>query len=217
MSASETLRMLAAGERPGAGLLHIVRLEAFGVESYGEEAVVEVFSRHPLKFSDELVIAEAPGHIAAFDGANALIGDLYGNNISRLWRLGGGQPFEAEAGISVVFDPDLAQARGDVFFTASDHPALATDAADRAIDAGRAITRDSDKRYRSRAFTVRAFGTATEGIALFAVYRLSGAPVRTSGFAMAAAHWTPDGLHIFRDFAGEQGVAERAWTPRIGD
>lgn len=215
MSAVETLRMLAAGERPATGLLHTARLEAFGVELYGEEAIVERFSRAPFVLSDAATVVETPGHLAIFDSETALVADLYGGNIARIWLLGDGEARDGEAGISVVFDPDLAQARGDIFLAASDHPALAADAVGRAIAAGRAITRDNG--YCVRAFAIRAFGTAAEGAALFAVYRLTGEPTRTSGFAMAAVRWTHDSFRIVRDLAGEAAISRRRWTPRIGN
>ena len=216
MSAVETLRMLAAGARPASGLLHTARLEAFGVEVYGEEAIVDSFRRAPFDLSDAAKIVVAIGHIAIFDGETALFADLSGESIARIWCLGDGDPVESEPQISVVFDPDLAQSRGDVFMAASDHAALAADAVESTMLAGRAIARDDPDSYLTRAFAIRAFGTAAEGAALFAVYRLAGKPDRTSGFAMAAARWTPDGLQIVRDHVGEDAVAERAWTPRIG-
>ncbi len=216
MSALDTLTQLRSGTRPTSGLLHHCRLHAFGSEVYGEEAIVERFRALPYVPADPVTVA-VPGHFAMFAGAGAIIADLSGDNIARMWRVGPGPAILPEPGVSVVFDPDLAQARGNVFFAASDHPALAVDAADRALEAGRAITRDDNKSYRTRAFAVRAFGTAIEGVALFAVYRLTGAPVRTSGFAMAAVRWTPDDLQIVRDLAGEQVIAERRWTPSVGD
>jgi hypothetical protein len=220
MSAVDTLRLLAAGGRPESGLLHTARLEAFGVEVYGEEAVVESFRGNALELEGNAKVVEAPGHVAIFDSETALIADLHGPNIARLWRLGGGLHLDAEPEISVVFDPDLTQARGDVFFTASDHPQLSADAADQVRLAGRTIARADDPEddhniYRTRAFVIRAFGNAIEGVALFAVYRLTGDPVRESGFAMAAARWTSDGLHIVRDRAGEAAASLRPWTPRI--
>ncbi len=220
MSALDTLRMLAAGGRPESGLLHTLRLEAFGIEVYGEEAVLESFQGDAFELDDNATVVEAPGHIAIFDSDTALVADLHGTNIARLWRLGGGEHLDAERAISVVFDPDLAQARGDVFFATSDHPQLSVDAADRVRLAGRTIARadhleDDHNTYRTRAFVIRAFGSAVEGVALCAVYRLTGDPVRESGFAMAAAHWTSAGLHIVRDRAGEAAASIRPWTPRI--
>lgn len=220
MSAVDTLRMLAAGGRPESGLLHTVRLEAFGIEMYGEEAVVESFRGDTLELDDNATVVEVPGHVAIFDNDTALVADLHGSNIARLWRLGGGEHLDAEREISVAFDPDLAQARGDVFFAASDNPQLRTDAADKVRLAGRTIARaddleDDHNAYRTRAFAIRAFGSAVEGVALFAVYRLTGDPVRDSGFAMAVARWTSDGLHIVRDRAGEAAASLRPWTPRV--
>ncbi len=214
MRAIETLRTLASGKRPALGLLHTARLDAFGIESYGEEAIVECFSRAPLILSDTITVVATSSQMAIFDGGTALIADLYGDIIARIWRLGDGAPSDGEAGVSVVFDPDLAQARGDVFLSSSDHPALAADAVARAAEMGRAIIRDDS--YRARAFAIRAFGTAAEGVALFAIYRLMGKPARTSGFAMAAVHWAADNVQFVRDFAGETAISARPWTPRIG-
>ena len=222
MSAVDCLKTLAEGARPEAGLLHTARLEAFGVEVYGEEAIVESFRRAPFALSDTARIVEGlshegSGHIAIFDGDTVLFADLYGESIARIWHLGDGEPVERERGISVVFDPDLAQARGDVFIAASDHPALAPDAVERVKLAGRAIVCDGSKAYRTRAFAIRAFGSFDEGVALFAIYRLAGTAERTSGFAMAAARWTRDGLQIVRDRAGEIATSKHPWTPRIGE
>jgi hypothetical protein len=220
MSVLDTLRTLAAGGRPVSGLLHTVRLEAFGIEVYGEEAVVESFRGDALELDDNAKIVVAPGHIAVFNRETALVADLHGANIARLWRLGGGLHLDGEREISVVFDPDLTQARGDVFFAASDHPQLSADAADEVRRAGRTIARaddpeDDHNAYRTRAFVIRAFGNAVEGVALFAVYRLTGDPVRESGFAKVAARWTPAGLDITRDRAGEAAASLRPWTPRV--
>jgi hypothetical protein len=216
MSAVETLRMLAAGKRPVSGLLHTARLEAFGTEAYGEEAILEAFRRESAAISDAARVLSAPGHIAIFDGNTAIFADIYGDLVARIWCLGEGLPAEGEPGISVAFDPDLAQARGDVLAAATDHPALEPQALERVIEAGRAIARGDPGSFRTRAFALRAFGSAEEGAALFAVYRLAGGPRRSSGFAMAAVCWTPDGLTIIRDRAGEAALAAGAWTPRTG-
>jgi hypothetical protein len=217
MSVVETLRILAAGERPVAGLLHTVRLEAFGVEAYGEEAVIASFRATTMTLSENAAMIQAPGHIALFDEDSALIGDLYNGNIARIWRLGAGVPMPGEPEVSVAFDPDLAQAQGEVFFAASDHPALATEAADIVMRAGQMVTQGSADSYRTRAFATRAWGDATESVALFAVHRLIGDPVRQSGFAMAAAHWSRGSVRIMRDRAGEAAVATHPWSPRIAD
>lgn len=219
MSALDTIRQLATGSRPTGGLLHTVRLSALGVEAYGEEAIVESFRAVPLDLSDATTIVEAPGHLAIFDGGNALFVDVATGGIARLWRLSTAEPVPDEAGIAVVFNADLTQARGDVFFAASDHPALAADADEAVMRAGRALTHDPAEDdlgiFRARAFVTRAFGDHNRGAALFAVYRLAGGPGLQSGFAMAAARWNADGMEIVRDIAGEDAIALREWTPRI--
>lgn len=221
MSVVDTLIAFAAGGHPAKGLLHTARLAAFGVEVYGEEAIVERFRCAPFDLSNSAKIVAALEHIAIFDAHKAVFADVCGDNIARIWYLGEGDPGRGEPQVSVAFDPDLAQGCGDVFVAASDHPALAAGAIDSLTLAGRTLARaddpeDSRSVYRTRAFVIRAFGTAIEGAALFAVYRLTGEPVRGSGFAMAAARWTPDGLQIVRDRAGEAAIAERPWTPHIG-
>ncbi len=214
MRVIDTLAQLRAGARPTSGLLHSCRLHAFGSEVYGEEAIVERFRTLPYVPADPVTVA-APGHIAMFAGVGAIIADLAGDTILRLWRVGPGPAILPERGVSVVFDPDLAQARGDVFWSATDHPALAADAAVRVEDIARTIARD-DSAYRARAFVLRAFGTAREGAALLAVHRLSEGPVRTAGFVHVAVRWADDAVMIVRDSAGEAAVAATPWTPRIG-
>lgn len=216
MSALEVLQMLAAGQRPTSGLLHTARLAAYGTEFYGEEAIVEAFRREPQVISDAVTVLALPGHIAIFDSDTALFADLHGESIARIWRLGDGDPAAGEPGISVAFDPDLAQARGDVFAAETDHPALGPDAFEKLLQAGRTIAHADPASYRTRAIAVRAFGNAAEGSALFAVHRLIGNPRRTSGFAMAAVRWAPDGLTIVRDRSGEATAVTAAGTPCIG-
>lgn len=216
MSAIETLAALRAGERPDGGLLHSARLHAFGSEVYGEEAIVARFRTLPYVVADDQRVVEAPGHIALFAGAGAMVADLAEGGIARLWSVGPGAPLLPEAGISVIFDPDLAQARGDVFFAASDHPALDPHAAARVATIGAALARD-DRSYRARAFVIRAFGTADEGAMLVALHRQSADEPRTLGFVHVAARWQGDATTIVRDDAGEAAVALTPWTPHIGD
>ncbi len=216
---ADMLRSIAAGNPVPNGLLHSIRLEAFGVEFYGEEAVTDCFRRAPIIFGDATVIVESVGHIGIFDGETALIADVQDGNVTRIWRLCTGEGRVGEPAVSVASDPDLAQARGEIFFCASDHPALATDAADALLSAAREAVRGGNRLdaqpYRARVFTIRAFGSAAEGAALFAVYRLVGDPFRHSGFATVVAHWKSGTHRLVRDRAGEASVALRPWTPRI--
>jgi hypothetical protein len=215
MTALDTLKALAAGERPPGGLLHSCRFEGFGGEAYGEEAIVERFRAAEFDLPDDAVAFQADGHAAIFAGDCALFADVAEGGISRLWVLSDDEVAKPEPGVSVVFDPDLSQARGDFLFAASDHPALDAGGAAKVEALGASIARD-DPGYRTRAFAIRAFGEAARGAALFAVHRLQGDDTRTSGFACAAVCWGETGTMVVRDRAGEDAIARAAWTPRIG-
>ncbi len=215
MSALETLRTLARGERPANGLLHTCRFDGLGHEIYGEEAIVARMGLEPFTIDDDALIFEYAAHIAVLTGERALFADLSDGNIARLWLLGPDGFGGEEPEISVVFDPDLSQARGHVFFAASDYPALAVEAVDRVLAAGREIV-DAADGPRTRAFAIRAFGDAAGGAALFAVYRLRPDGDETAGFVNMAAFWGKQETHIVRDIGGEAILAAHAWTPRIG-
>ena len=216
MSVLETLRALAAGERPFGGLLHNARLEAFGVESYGEEAIVESFRSFPAELSGDPIVVASPRHLALLDGDFSLFVDIYDENVARIWRLGSGEPQPREAGVSVTFDPDLSQARNSVFLECSDHPDLAADCA-KAIEAHGYMILDRMPAYRGRAFCVRAFGDINEYAALFAVYLLDGSGERHSGFHMSGcAYRATGGGKLINDFVGQVAAAVAPWTPRIG-
>lgn len=227
MSAVQALRSLARGDRPDGEVLPPCRLEAFGSEFYGEEAIVQSFRREPVIFSKHATIVEVEGHLALFEGQTALVADLSGEAIARLWRLGAGEPMEAEPAIGVPFDADLMQSRGDLAMRAEDHPALSAHALPHVEETGRSLSRDwkledGPAPYRSRAFLVRAFTQADSSVALFAVHRLGPDAVRTAGFSYAAALFRTDGekrvtRHIVRDKAGESAVLSRPWTPRVDD
>jgi hypothetical protein len=208
MSAADALRQLALGVRPKSSLLHTARLEARGVECYGEEAIVARCRHSPIAFTERAIVTESASHIAILEGNSGLFADLSAGYIARIWLLGEGEPEIGEVGVSVPSDPDLTQSRGDVFFVASDHPGLAADAAERVLFAGRALVDDHPQSSRTRAFAIRAFGTASRGAALFAVSR---AP----GFSMAVSNWDHDAVTTVRDHAGEQAIQLTPWTPRI--
>lgn len=215
MSPLETIAQLRAGQRPTSGLLHSCRLHAFGSEAYGEEAIIERFRTMAYGIPPDPVVVEAPGHLAVFAGAGAMIADLVGDSIARLWRVGPGTPVMPEPAVSVSFDPDLAQARGGLLFSASDHRALAAEAAPRVEAIGLELSH-ADTAYRARAFAIRAFGTAVEGAALFALHRLSAGSQRNAGFIHVAARWSGSDVAIVHDSAGEAAVAATPWAPRIG-
>lgn len=220
MSAIEALRTLAAGQRPADALLPPVRLFAGGAEYFGEEAVVHAFRRDPLSVSEGAEVIEADGYAAIFDGDHVLFASLYGDRIARIWRIGPGEPHDAEPAIGVPFDTDLRQARRDLAFRAEDHPALAAEAAGAIETIGRELAHgwaaEGTDAYRTRPFAIEAFSDGERGAVLFAVYRLGGDTVRSSGFFFAAAAFTlADGKlaesRIVRDSAGEAAIVQRQW------
>jgi hypothetical protein len=217
---------VASGERPDGEVLPACRLEAFGSEFFGEEAIVLSFRQSPLLFSKHANVVEGEGHLALFEGDTALIADVYSSAVSRLWRLGAGQPTHAETVVDVPFDPDLMQSRGDLAMRAEDHPALSPEAAPHVEEIGRSLSRDWSQddgpaSYRLRSFLIRAFDNGKKGAALFAVHRLGPGTVRTAGFFYAAAQFQMEGAkllnhRIVRDTAGEAAIGLRQWTPRVG-
>lgn len=222
MSSLATLKRIAAGHRPTGEILPSCRMEAGGAEIYSEEAIVEAFRAAPLLLGDEARALETDRHLAVFAGDTVLFADVYGANIARLWRLGPGEPFTQEPSIGVPFDPDLMQARGDLAIRGEDHPQLSAAGADGLAKVGRQLSRDwtpdqGPAPYRVRAFLIRAFSKDDASAGLFALYRMGGGAVRTSGFSYAAALLPAGGGEplIVRDDAGDAAVATRPWTPRV--
>ena len=205
MSMIETMAAVASG-RALAQLLHACRLEVGGFDAFGIEAIGDAFRRDPVSF-DEAEIAEDTMHFAAIIGDQALFADLYEGNIGRLWRAGRPAPHPPEPFVTVPFDPDLRQARGDIAFLASDHPQLDANAEATVRDAGLAILAHDPMAWRSRGFAIRAFGTAARGAALFAVYRMTADRVRASGFGHAVAVWGGGTMRFAVDIIPSPGDA----------
>ena len=160
MSARDAMVALAAGDREAVRradrLLGSCRLMWAGAEAFGEEAVLELFRASPLDLADATLVET--GRSAALVGDDAaLVADLYEGRIGRLWRIGSGEPPEAEPFVAVAFDPDLRQERGHVHFRAEDHPDLPGDGREALLAAGRTLI-DVPGAHRARAFAARAFG-----------------------------------------------------------
>ncbi len=187
MSAFGAIAEVAIGRVP-VQLLHACRLEVGGFDAFGVEAISDAFRCDPVTLDYATVVENAESFAAIVDD-QAVFADLYDGNIGRLWRAGRTAPHAPEPFVAVPFDPDLTQARGDVQFSATDHPLLASDAAARVRVAGLEILAHDPSAWRSRVFCVRTFGSASRGAALFALYRMSGGQVRTSGFGYAVAIW----------------------------
>lgn len=225
MSGLQALRSIARGERPSGKLLPPGRLGAFGSTFYGEEAIVHSFRQAPVDISEHATVVERDGHLAVFDGETVLIADLCGGALSRLWRLGPGEPVQAEPALGVPFDPDLRQSRGDLAMRAEDHLELSNEAIPQVEKIGRSLARAGSADggptpFRSRSFLIRAFSQGSNNVALFAVHTLGPATVRTAGFLYAAAliNMEENELatqRVVRDSAGEAALDQLAWRPRV--
>lgn len=217
MSLREGLARIVAGRRSDA-LLQSVRLEAGGGVAFGEEAVLAHFQRHPAALDDADWV-EAPHAFAMFAGEEAVVGDLYDGRIGRLWRIGAaGEP--AEPGVSVAFDPDLAQARRDVFARAEDHPDLDAEGFAALLEAGRGLVAETvpgeASPFRARAWLVRGVAGPGAVAGLFALHLLGNEPERRSaGFTYAAVLIDAAGVRSVRDAAGEAHRRSAAWRPRL--
>jgi hypothetical protein len=197
MSITDTMTQIAIG-RGHPNLLGACRLEVGGFDAFGIEAINDAFRRNPMTF-DPAVVMEAPMHFAVISDGQALFADVYDGNIGRLWRAGAHAPFSTEPFISVAFDPDLKQARGDILFSGQDHPALTPDGYDRVQSAGLDLLASDPMAWRSRGFCIRAFGKYESGAALFAIHTMQSDRVRISGFAYGIAVWRGEAIDLAID------------------
>ncbi|WP_195908663.1 hypothetical protein [Novosphingobium sp. Gsoil 351] len=214
MTVSEHFAALADGRRPEQdGLLGNARCEWQGVEFLGEEAILAQFARQRFDCQGIAFHVETASGAAWIGTDAALFADLYDGRIGRLWRLGAGHPGKLERAVSVAFDPDLRQDRGEVAFRAEDHPELVTESAAALRSAASAAlqTLARDGALRVRGFVTRAFGNGTAAAALVAVYVLSDdAPRRLlRGYAaIGVAPGQEPAIVIDLPPSG-------AWTPRL--
>ena len=202
MSALQTLIALVGGASMPVGILGTCRLESGNVDAFGTEAVASAFRRAPITGAENYAVVAASGHLALFGENDAVVADLFGENIGRLWRIGQPEPGAPEPAVSVAFDTDLRQARADVFVAAAEHAALDPAAIGRIEGLGRALVDDASPEhaaFRARAFAVRAFGDAEQGCVLFAIHALAAPPIRTPSLTYAAARWNGETTQIVRD------------------
>lgn len=220
MSVIEALRVLAAGNPvPGGTLLQTCRLSALGADFYGEEDVIELFRRAPLG-SDPPEAVSAAGHAALLWPDKALVADISGQHVARLWRLGPGEPALREPALAVPFDPDMAENPQAVQFEPGDHPSLDTPFAEAVRNAGERLSRewtlpDGTPPSRARPFAIRAFSDADRTVALFAVHVLGGRGERHAGFVHASAHIRDGETALVLDLSGAHALIAAPWLPSI--
>ena len=182
MSALENLQRLVIGVTVAEGVLGACRLESGNVDAFGIEAVNYAFRRAPMADTATGVVVPGQGHLALFNDSEAVVADLFGENVGRLWRIGQAEPGTPEPAVGVAFDPDLRQARGAVFVSAVEHPALDPAALGRIEAFGHELVDKAmpgHATFRSRAFVVRAFGSNEQGCVLFAIHALDADPLES--------------------------------------
>lgn len=218
MSGEAMLRALAAGERvPGGTVLQNARMSAGSRELYGEEEILAFFASHRL--GSDLRALTVERLAVLYSDREALFAELCGAHVARLWRLGPGEPFEAEPAISVPSDADLMQACGELLLDPSDHPDLAATDVARLEAAGPDIAcawsgGESSGLLRARSFCLRAFSAGGKVAGLFSVSIVAGACTRISGFVHAAAILDGETL-VIRDSAGWDALQRSVWQPRV--
>lgn len=174
-------------------LLNSCRLEAGGGEAFGSEAVAAKLRTASLDLKDAWFLEGGHGAAIVANDA-AVVADLHGPNIGRLWVISPTWMIDAEPAVGVAFDTDLHQERANVIFDPRDHPGLTDDGAARARGlASSLLSQGLAQWIRARAFIIRAFGDNERGLALLALYRLANAPIRTGGFCYAVAAWSGEG------------------------
>jgi hypothetical protein len=118
----------SSGKSGVHAILHNCRLEGAGVSLYGCEPIVE-FLRSEAPAPEELQVVRGRQFAALFAGTArgpiALVADLYGEHIARLWYLA---PTSLHARrperVDVPFDPTFGQQTPSVGFDPVDYPEL---------------------------------------------------------------------------------------------
>ena len=209
MSICDQLVSLARGEPlEGALLLPSVRAEGWGGGAFAPEAVTAMFRARPSQCSEWQQLADERGAAVVGD-REAVIADLVDGRCLRIWRLGSGEPVAGDRAISLSFDPDLRQQRGDVIGSeewGEDRDLVSL--------AGAAIHRASTA-FRLRLFPIRIIGGQSSRLVLFAAYVMDGEVQRHSGFVMMVAVVEGDNVRVLRDLSGEDALMKRDHPPRI--
>ncbi len=209
MSNCVQLVALARGEPVESGfLLPSLRAEGWGSEAFAPEAVTAMFRARPSQCSEWQQLADERG-AAVVGEREAVIADLVDGRCHRIWRLGPGEPATCDRAISLSFDPDLRQHRGDVIGSEEwggnrDLVRLA----------GAAIHRTSTA-FRLRLFPIRIIGGQSARLVLFAAFVMDGEVQRHSGFVMMVAVVEGENVRVLRDSSAEDALIKRAHPPRI--
>lgn len=240
-SVLQTLQSLWRGEAPAAGGLQPnVRLEGFGQQLLGEEAVILAFRDAPLGDAAPADAFDTATAAVVADGHQAMLAEHCEGRVTRVWCCGvHGRPAYFVPRVDVPFDPDLRQRRGGVLFSAGDHPELDPALADALIDMAARLAQDvmddaalptsaaevPDRlagvaRLRQRVFVRRAFSTGDRIAALCAVAAWDGGDTRVCSQHNVVVLGRIAGDRIIsecriHDVAGLTSSRASTWRPRV--
>lgn len=215
MTGLDSLRAIARGHRPDDdGLLGSARFAWGRRELLSEEAILASFAAHPFNLEPEILSLETPTGAALVGENRALVADLYGGKIGRLWRIGEEVNHPSEQALDVAFDTDLRQERGSVNFRAEDHTDLDPAAAEQLLSAASDLVEKLrlGGKLRVRAFFVRAFGTPQASAALISLFTLDNETSRSASFTYAVVGRGPNAQELSAVYNPAQ---PRGWTPRL--
>lgn len=207
-------------------LLHNARFEGLGTETFGADAIADLFRAHPVRWTTVTETLAHPRAAALFGstehGPAALFADLYDGHVARLWLIAdhdAGQPPAITTHVPVDTDRDQ---RGAAFpFDPAEHPALNPEHASAIaalgaamIDGGTPWPSAEQRHARVRPLVLRALSAGGSAAVLLRVQSLSDTHAGGVRQAYAAAllgvreALIPDGAGL--------RLAERApWNPRV--
>ncbi|MGB7419832.1 MAG: hypothetical protein WA918_11690 [Erythrobacter sp.] len=215
MSGLQHLETLARGDRPeNGGLLGTAKLSWSRVDRLSEEDILAVFAHDPFNVGKVALMIETETGAAIVSDSTALLADLYGGRIGRVWRIGDEVEEEHEPVLHVAFDTDMDQGRSAaVHFRPEDHPDLSAHWREKVLGQIEELIADQRRAgaLRTRAFVIRAWGNEAGAVALVSLFSLSSTSQRSANMAYAVVASDCDG----RKFAVIAKTSAGDWTPRL--
>ncbi|MGB6229422.1 MAG: hypothetical protein WBF53_04770 [Litorimonas sp.] len=215
MTAIANLRCIAEGRRPeNDGLLGSARYRWGALDLIGEEDILSDFRREPIEFGDADVALASNGSAVLLSDRSALVADLHGGRIGRIWRIGRTDGSASQLpSIDVAFDVDLHQSRREwIAFRSEDHPELDSRLQDALLEASMNCLADlAIEALRVRGFVVRAFSVGETCAALLSIYTLSRGERRSPQSRYAVVSVSSDGTIV----SALDPLYHSDWTPRF--
>ena len=160
----------------GAELANTLRVDAFGLASFGRTDALDLFSAHPLVLSPAPHVLAAPQALAVLDETPdgrciGVFADLADGIVARLWVAAAtAADARCEAAVPVARDDFLSQLRVPCQGDAADHPGLEAAAWPGVLSLGSealAAAGDPPAASSSRAVVLRAFSAGEQWAALY--------------------------------------------------